>query len=125
MDPAVGEDQGSAPLSEPRGGAAVRSRHAAAVVRGEAELLAVALPFLDAGLRVGDVVALACPPDVAALLCEELGERAGQVRNDPRLTLLGARAPDAFARARRTTEHAPDGGRLRLLALVDFGPAPA
>jgi hypothetical protein len=32
--------------------------HGAAVVSGPDELLAVALPFLDAGLRAGDLVAL-------------------------------------------------------------------
>ncbi len=118
----MGEHRAPAPLAG-NGAPPVRSRHAAAVVRGEAELLAVALPFLDTGLRAGDVVALACPPEVTALLCEELGERAGQVRSDPRLNLLGARAPDAFAHARRTAERAGDGGQLRVLSLVDFGPA--
>ncbi|WP_448610920.1 anti-sigma factor RsbA family regulatory protein [Geodermatophilus sp. URMC 60] len=114
------------PLPAPRSGAGspVLSRHAAALVRGEADLLAVALPFLDAGLRAGDVVALTCPPDVTALLCDELGQRAEQVRSDPGLSLLGARAPDALAHARRTTQRAA-GGQLRLLSLVDFGPTPA
>ena len=72
MDPAAGEH---APSPRPPNGtgASVGSRHAAAVVRREAELLAVALPFLDAGLRAGDVVALSCPAEVAALLCDELG----------------------------------------------------
>jgi anti-sigma regulatory factor (Ser/Thr protein kinase) len=123
VDPAAGEH---APSPRPPNGtgASVGSRHAAAVVRREAELLAVALPFLDAGLRAGDVVALSCPAEVAALLCDELGERAGQVRNDRRLTLLGARAPDALAHARRTAEQAPSG-QLRVLSMVDFGPVPA
>ncbi|HZH21409.1 MAG TPA: MEDS domain-containing protein, partial [Geodermatophilus sp.] len=121
MDRAVGEHRASAPLLR-NGTSPVRPRHAAAVLRTDAELLAVALPFLDAGLRAGDVVALTCPPEVAALLCEELGERAAQVRSDPRLSLLGARAPDALARARRTAEQAPDAGQLRILSLVDFGP---
>ena len=127
MDPAVGERQARNPLPQLRSGAgtSVLSRHAAAVVRGEADLLAVALPFLEAGVRAGDVVALACPPDVAALLCGELGERADRVRDDPRLSLLGARAPDALAHARRSAERARDGGQLRILSLVDFGPTPA
>ncbi|MGR6966801.1 anti-sigma factor RsbA family regulatory protein [Geodermatophilus sp. URMC 61] len=119
-------DEPRAPLPHPRSGAAslVLPGHAAAVVRGEADLLAVALPFLDAGLRAGDVVALACPPDVTALLCGELGERARKVRDDPALSLMGARAPDALARARWTAERA-DSGRLRILSLQDFGPTPA
>ena len=47
------------------------------------ELLAVALPFLDAGLRAGDLVALTCPPETVELICRELGERAhaGGVRS--------------------------------------------
>jgi hypothetical protein len=85
----------------------------------------VALPFLDAGLRAGGVVALSCPAEVTALLCQELGERAVQVRSDPRLSLLGARAPDALAHVRRTAEQAPGGAALRILALVNFGSAPA
>ena len=127
MDRAVSDDRAPAALPQLRNGTApsVRGRHAAAVLRGEAELLAVALPFLDAGLRAGDLVALSCAPEVAALLCAELGERAGGVRSDPRLTLLGARAPDALAHARRTAEQASDGGQLRVLSLVDFGSSPA
>jgi len=102
-----------------------RLRHAAAVVDGAPGLLAVALPFLDAGLRAGDAVALACPPDVVALLAGERGERAGQVRDEPRLSLLGARAPDAVAHTGRLVRDVPGGARLRVLALVDFGPHPA
>ncbi|SNS55626.1 Anti-sigma regulatory factor (Ser/Thr protein kinase) [Geodermatophilus pulveris] len=102
-----------------------RPQHAAAVVDGGPGLLAVALPFLDAGLRAGDTVALACPPDVVALLAGELGERAGQVRLEPRLTLLGARAPDALAHAQRLVRDVPRGARLHVLSLVDFGSGPA
>jgi anti-sigma regulatory factor (Ser/Thr protein kinase) len=124
VDRGVGESR--APLLHARSGAgtAVLSRHAVAVVRGETDLLAVALPFLDAGLRAGDSVALACPPEVVALLCGELGERAQQVRDDPGLSLLGARAPDALAHAWRTAERMRSG-QLRVLSLVDFGPTPA
>ncbi|MGY1683829.1 anti-sigma factor RsbA family regulatory protein [Geodermatophilus sp. SYSU D01176] len=127
MDEAVGGDVAPAALPEPRSAAArpVLSRHAAAVLRGEADLLAVALPFLGAGLRAGDVVALSCPPDVTAVLCAELGERAARVRDEPGLSLLGARAPDALAYALRIADQGPGSGQLRLLALADFGPGPA
>lgn len=129
MDGAVGEHAAPAALPRPRSGTepSVRTRHAAAVVDGAPELLAVALPFLHAGLRAGDVVALTCPPEVVALLCEELGERAGRVRSDPRLSLLGARAPDVVIHARRAADEASGtgGGLLRILSLVDFGPDPA
>ena len=124
MDPAVSGARAPLPHARSGVGSPVLSRHAAAVVRGEADLLAVALPFLDAGVRAGDLVALACPPDVVALLCDELGERGRQVRDDPRLSLLGARAPDALAHTRRTAEQAGNG-QLRVLSLADFGPAPA
>lgn len=116
------------PVPAPRPGeeapSAAPSRHAAAVVGGRADLLAVALPFLDAGLRADDVVALACPPDVAALLRAELGERAAGVATDSGLSLLGARAPDVLARAERSVERIRRG-RLRILSLVDFGATPA
>ena len=101
--------------------------HAAAVVASESELLRVALPFLDTGLREGDLVALTCPPDTVALLTRELGERAAAVESDPRMSLLGARAPDALTMCRRFLERAmaSGSGRLRVLAEVDFGRDPA
>jgi len=105
----------------------VSGGHAAAVIGSDAELLAVALPFLDAGLRAGDLVALTCPPETVALLCDELGERATAVESEPRMSLLGARAPDALTMARRYLERATasGSGRLRILAEVDFGTDPA
>jgi anti-sigma regulatory factor (Ser/Thr protein kinase) len=105
--------------------------HGAAVVRSEAELLAVALPFLDQGMRDGDLVALTCPPDTVALLARELGERARQVESEPRISLLGSRAPDALTMCRRYLERAVaagatgGSGRLRVVAEVDFGSDPA
>src|SRR3954451_7734744 len=54
--------------------ATVSHGHGAAVVGTQDELLGAALPFLDEGLRAGDLVALACPPDTVALLFRELGE---------------------------------------------------
>ncbi|TFV62571.1 UNVERIFIED_ORG: sensor histidine kinase [Bacillus sp. AZ43] len=99
------------------------SAHAAAVVGSEAELLAVALPFLDAGLQAGDLVALTCPPETVALISRELGERVHAVEFDTRLSLLGARAPDALSTCSRYLERATSAGsgRLRILADVDFG----
>ncbi|MFD2090849.1 anti-sigma factor RsbA family regulatory protein [Blastococcus deserti] len=101
--------------------------HAAAVVGSEAELLAVALPFLDAGLRAGDLVVLTCPSATAELVSRELGEKAGAVESDLRMSLLGARAPDALTTCRRYLERAQEAGsgRLRVLADVDFGEDPA
>ena len=105
--------------------------HGAAVVSTQDEMLAAALPFLDEGLRAGDLVALTCPPETVALLARELGERAHAVESDPRMSLLGARAPDALTMCRRYLERAiaagGDGGsgRLRVVAEVDFGTDPA
>ena len=111
--------------------AVVTPGHGAAVVSTQDELLAAALPFLDAGLRAGDLVALTCPPETVALLSRELGERAHAVESEPRISLLGARAPDALTMCRRYLERAiaageaGGSGRLRVVAEVDFGADPA
>jgi anti-sigma regulatory factor (Ser/Thr protein kinase) len=101
--------------------------HAAAVVASDTELLATALPFIEAGLRAGDLVALACPAEVTALICEALGEQAPLVESEPRMRLLGSRAPDALTMCRRYLERAAanGSGRLRVVAGIDFGPDPA
>jgi anti-sigma regulatory factor (Ser/Thr protein kinase) len=105
----------------------VHPTHGAAVVGSEAELLAAALPFLDEGLRAGDLVALTCPPETVDLICRELGEQASGVVSDPRMSLLGSRAPDALTMCSRYLERAVvrGSGRLRVLAEVDFGGEPA
>jgi anti-sigma regulatory factor (Ser/Thr protein kinase) len=102
-------------------------RHGAAVVGSEAELLAAALPFLEAGLAAGDLVALTCPQDTVALLCQALGDQASVVVSDPRMSLLGSRAPDALTMCSRYLERAvaEGSGRLRVVAEVDFGGEPA
>jgi anti-sigma regulatory factor (Ser/Thr protein kinase) len=105
----------------------VTPRHGAAVVGSDPELLAVALPFLEEGLRAGDLVVLTCPSDTVALLAQELGERASRVESEPRMSLLGARAPDALTTCGRYLERATASasGRLRILSAVDFGDEPA
>src|SRR5215218_11132591 len=90
--------------------APARHGHAAAVVGSDAELLATALPFLEAGLRGGDLVAIACPAETTALICEALGEQASLVESEPRMTLLGSRAPDALTMCRRYIERAEGTG---------------
>lgn len=101
--------------------------HAASVVDSDADLLATALPFLEAGLRAGDLVALACPEESTALICQALGEQATLVESEPRMSLLGSRPPDALTMCRRYLERAAGtgSGRLRVLADIDFGPEPA
>ena len=136
MDGATTDRSAAAPRARSRtsgkqvrdgGRAPVTDAHGAAVVGSEAELLAAALPFLDEGLRAGDLVALTCPPDTVALLARELGERATAVESDPRMSLLGSRAPDALTMCRRYLERAmaTGSGRLRVVAEVDFGADPA
>jgi anti-sigma regulatory factor (Ser/Thr protein kinase) len=99
--------------------------HSFAVVGSDAELLDVALPYLDAGLRAGDVVVLSASSETADLVARELGEGSRALRVDPTITLLGARAPDALARCGRYVDEALAGGvRLRALAEVQFGPEP-
>jgi anti-sigma regulatory factor (Ser/Thr protein kinase) len=101
--------------------------HGAAVVGSEAELLAAALPFLEAGLAAGDLVALTCPQETVALLCAALGKQSAGVLSDPRMSLLGSRAPDALTMCSRYLERAvaEGSGRLRVLTEVDFGTEPA
>src|SRR3954452_7612355 len=101
--------------------------HAAAVVGTERELLDATLRFLDAGLRAGDLVALTCPPETVDLLTRELGERAAALESEPRLSLLGARAPDAMTMCQRYLQRAmaTGSGRLRGVAQGGFGSQPA
>ena len=115
------------PIGAADGAVSMSNVHGAAVVAGESELLDVALPYLDAGLRAGDLVALTCPPDTVALISRELGERASDVESEPRLSLLGSRAPDALTACGRFLERAgaSGSGRLRVLSEVDFGRDPA
>jgi anti-sigma regulatory factor (Ser/Thr protein kinase) len=109
----------------------VSSGHGAAIVSSQDELLAAALPFLDEGLRTGDLVAMTCPPDTVALLADALGERARSVESEPRISLLGSRPPDALTMCGRYLERAIGqgttgaSGRLRVVAEVDFGDDPA
>jgi anti-sigma regulatory factor (Ser/Thr protein kinase) len=107
--------------------AVVNHGHGAAIVGTQDEMLAAALPFLDAGLRTGDLVVLSCPPETVELIAGQLGERAQQVESEPRASLLGARAPDALEMARRFQQRAEGAGsgRLRVLAGIDFGSDPA
>ena len=105
----------------------MRHGHAGAIVGSESELLAVAVPFVDAGLRDGDLVVLACPEDTVEVLTRALGSRAAVVESEPRLNLLGSRAPDALTTCARFLDRARGArsGRLRVLSEVDFGRDPA
>jgi anti-sigma regulatory factor (Ser/Thr protein kinase) len=95
-------------------------------VGSEAEALAVAVPFVDAGLTAGDLVVLSCPPQRGATLRRELGARAADVHSDSRVSLVDTRAPDALVALRRLLERAATSGsgRIRLVGETRFGPAP-
>src|SRR4051794_19772850 len=64
--------------------------HAFAAVSSEEQLLGAALPFLDEGLRTGDLVALSASPETVDLVTRELGEPARQLAIDPRISLRGS-----------------------------------
>ncbi|MGY1690252.1 anti-sigma factor RsbA family regulatory protein [Geodermatophilus sp. SYSU D01105] len=101
--------------------------HAAALVGSEDELLAVAVPFVEEGLRAGDLTVLSCAPETAALVAGALGERAGGVETDARVSLLDTRAPDAIGATLQLLDRAAatPSGWLRVLGQTEFGPEPA
>ena len=111
----------------PRPAGRAELAHGAAVVGSDADVLEVALPYVDAGLAAGDLVVLACRPETVALICGELGERGRAMISDPGISLLGSRAPDALTVCRRYLEQATAGGSgtLRVLSEASFGSTPS
>ena len=97
-----------------------RHRHVGAVVDSPAAVVQSLVPFVDEGLRAGDLVVLATPADTATAILDVLGERAGPVETDRRIALVGTRAPDAFGLTRTYLDRAAAGGsgRLRIAAHV-------
>jgi anti-sigma regulatory factor (Ser/Thr protein kinase) len=100
--------------------------HAAVVVGSHEELLSAALPWLQAGLDDGDLTVLSCDEDTADLLRGQLGPAGAALVSDPRVSLRGARPPDALTGIRRLLDRAADtpSGTLRILGAPDFGTAP-
>jgi anti-sigma regulatory factor (Ser/Thr protein kinase) len=101
--------------------------HVAAVVGSTAELRAVALPWLTAGLAAGDLTVLACDAATAADLRAELGADGARLLSDPGIALHGdTRTPDAVSALRRLQERAGEStsGRVRVLGMPSFGAAP-
>ncbi|MBN1094403.1 sensor histidine kinase [Blastococcus sp. TML/M2B] len=127
MDSTAGEVTRHPVVPGPRTPPSTTVTHAAAVVGSDADLLAVAVPYLENGLRAGDLVVLSCRPEMAEVVAGALDERLRDVENDPRLTLLGNRAPDAFSTGISYLERASASrsGRLRVLSGIDFGDDPA
>jgi anti-sigma regulatory factor (Ser/Thr protein kinase) len=107
------------------GGGQREHAHGAVVVAGREQLLAAAVPFLESGIRAGDLIVLACGEETAAPLRAELGTRDALL-SEPRIALRGARAPDAFGLTRRLLDRAAasGSGRLRILGIPEFGPDP-
>jgi anti-sigma regulatory factor (Ser/Thr protein kinase) len=103
-----------------------RHGHAAVVVRSQEQFLSAALPWLQAGLAGGDLTVLACDEDTADLLRGQLGPAGAALVSEPRISLRGARPPDALISLRRLLDRAADSpsGALRILGLPDFGDAP-
>jgi anti-sigma regulatory factor (Ser/Thr protein kinase) len=100
--------------------------HGAALVHSPGEAVAVAAAYVDEGLRAGDLSVLACAPETVEAVRGVLGLRAGEVEDDARICLVGARAPDAMAVVRQRVELAVTrgSGRLRILAEPLFGSDP-
>ncbi|MGY1770021.1 anti-sigma factor RsbA family regulatory protein [Blastococcus sp. SYSU D00813] len=125
---ATAEDDAASTAPSVRGWAAAAAGHghAVCIYDDPASLLAAAAPFLQAGLDAGDLVCMAVLPQVAELVCDALGERSGSVESDTRLSLLGARGPDAFIATRRAMQRAQatGNGRIRVLGEPGLGHSP-
>ncbi|WP_409333025.1 anti-sigma factor RsbA family regulatory protein [Trujillonella humicola] len=124
---AKGGAASTAPSARGWTAAAAGHGHAAVLYDDTDVLLTATTPFLEDGLRAGDLVVLACPPEVAATITGPLGERARHVESEPRICLLDTRAPDAFGATRQVLQRAPAArsGRVRLVGQVQFGCEPA
>ncbi len=108
--------------ASPDGPGAPGLRHTAALVRSPGEGADVAAAAVEEGLFAGDLTVLAGAPDRVDAVRRALGGRVGAVEDDPRVVLLGARAPDATAAVRQLVERAAgsSSGRLRVIAQPDF-----
>jgi len=107
-------------------GGSAGGRHAAVLVGSQAELVAAAVPWVEAGLAAGDLTVLSCAEETVELLRAELGARSAGLLSDPRISLRGVRPPDGVVAIRRLVQQAADApsGRLRILGAPRFGPAP-
>lgn len=117
---------------EDAGGPALRTEasdghgHTAVLVQSTDELLAVAVPYLEDGLRSGDLTVLACDPETTDLLRAELRGAGDALVSDPRVSMRGVRAPDAVSATRALLEQAERArtGRMRLFGQPPVGEAP-
>jgi anti-sigma regulatory factor (Ser/Thr protein kinase) len=116
---ATAEDGVSRATSPARGwaGATTGQAHAAVLFDSTDTLRAATTPFLEEGLRQGDLVVLACSPELAEVVTRPLGVRAASIESDSRICLQDTRVPDAFIAVRRAMQRAAEfpSGRLRVL----------
>jgi anti-sigma regulatory factor (Ser/Thr protein kinase) len=96
------------------------------VFGSDAELLEVALPYLEEGLRAGDLTVLSCTAETVELVRRELGPAARGLESDPGLIPDTTRPPDVFTHLRQYAHRASQGGtsRLRVLAEVPAAEEP-
>ncbi len=99
--------------------------HDALYYGSDEELLAVAVPFLRAGLAAGERAVLICTDRDAALLAAALGGDPRVITRLPRAEIF-RRAPTAIAAFQRLMEREVAAGttRVRLVGEVDFGGHP-
>jgi anti-sigma regulatory factor (Ser/Thr protein kinase) len=100
--------------------------HVGFVTGSDDELLAGVLPYVEEGLQDGDLVLLSCSPVTAALITSALGDRADEVTTDGRMSLHGARVPDAVSVTGEWVRRAAGSrsGRLRVVGQVPFDEEP-
>jgi anti-sigma regulatory factor (Ser/Thr protein kinase) len=120
VDRTTGDHAPPSPLPGSAAEPSFPHRHVGAVVDSPSAVVQALVPFVDEGLRAGDLVVLTTPADTAAGILDVLGERAGPVETDQRIALVGLRPPDAFGLTRKYLERAAAGGsgRLRIGAHV-------
>jgi anti-sigma regulatory factor (Ser/Thr protein kinase) len=89
------------------------------------ELLAVAVPFLRAGLAADESAVIATTAPITQALRDALGDDAGVLVLD-RDSVYGRRTPSTITAFRRLTEERTRAGSqgVRVVAEPDFGPTP-
>jgi anti-sigma regulatory factor (Ser/Thr protein kinase) len=104
-------------------GPAIVHQHDLAVYDSPEQLVAVAVPFLRAGLAAGDAAVIAIEDSCARLLIDALGD-ADDIVVAERQGVYRARPPAAITAFRKLTEERTQAGhpRVRVVGETDFGP---
>jgi anti-sigma regulatory factor (Ser/Thr protein kinase) len=121
-DAVGGDGTAAAAAADTAGDATVPGfRHDAMVYETPDELVAVAAPWLRAGLAAGDTALIATGPEATEPLREAVGAHPRVVVVE-RHTLYRSRTPTAITAFRRfAAEHAAPGRRVRVVGEADFG----